>query len=90
MSLNVHTNTGARVSGRIIVDGKPAGDGGAPSATVLVSSNPPLRKYGPTYARVPLARVRGTDRFELAGLRGPMELFAEVAGGALLVDSARW
>jgi hypothetical protein len=84
VSLNVHTNTGARVSGRIIVDGKPAGDGGSRSATVLVSSNPPLRKYGPTYARVPLARVRGTDRFELAGLRGPMELFAEVAGGALL------
>lgn len=36
------------------------------------------------YARVPLARVEGTDRFELAGLRGPLALFAEVAGGALV------
>ena len=84
VSLNVHTNTGAKVSGRIIVDGKPAADGSSPSANVWVSSNPPLGKYGPMYARVPVALVRGTDRFELTGLRGPMELSAEVGGGALL------
>ena len=78
VSLNVQTNTGARVSGRILVDGRPA------TEDVWISSNPPLGKYGPLYSRVPLARVHGTDRFELAGLRGPMVLSAEVAGGALL------
>jgi hypothetical protein len=85
VSLTVQTNTGARVSGRITVDGRSAAD--APDSefpTVWLSANPPLGKYGPMYARVPLAQVRGTDRFELAGLRGPMALSAEVAGGALV------
>jgi hypothetical protein len=85
VSLNVQTNTGARVSGRITVDGRSAGDDPSSEVpSVWVSATPPLGKYGPAYARVPLARVQGTDRFELAGLRGPMALFAEVAGGALL------
>jgi hypothetical protein len=52
--------------------------------TVWVSANPPLGKYAPMYARVPSAQVKRTDRFELAGLRGPMALSAEVGGGALL------
>jgi hypothetical protein len=77
VSLNVRTNSGARVSGRIIIDGQPAADRGAESAIVFVSARPPLGKYGPTYARVPLANARGTDRFELNGLRGPMVLSAE-------------
>jgi hypothetical protein len=84
VSLNVQTNTGARVSGRILVDGQPAAGGGSPSANVSVSSNPPLGWTGPTYARVPLARVQGTDRFELTGLRGPMVLHADISGGTLL------
>jgi hypothetical protein len=83
LSLNVRTNKGARVSGRIIVDGRPGGSGsGSPDA--WISSNPPLGTLGVSYAQVPLAHVQGTDRFELAGLRGPMALYAEVGGGALL------
>jgi hypothetical protein len=84
LSLSVQTNTGARVSGRIIVDGQPAAGGGSPFPNVWVSSRPPLGKYGPTYARVPVDRVQGTDRFELTGLRGPMVLHADVTAGALL------
>ena len=66
VALSVQTNTGAKVSGRIIVDGRP-GDG--VSRNVWVSSNPPLGKYGVPYARVPLVQVDRTDRFELTGLR---------------------
>jgi hypothetical protein len=81
VSLNVHTNTGAKVSGRVVVDGRP-GDG--VSRNVWVSSNPPQGTYGVSYAHVPLVRVERTDRFELTGLRGPMVLSAEVGSGALL------
>ena len=84
VSLSVQTNTGAKVSGRIVVDGRPAAGGGARSPNAVISSNRPLGTFGVSYAQVPPARVQGTDRFELAGLRGPMVLFAEVAGGALL------
>jgi hypothetical protein len=84
VSLNVQTNTGARVSGRILIDGLPAAPSGPPLENVSVSSNPPLGKYGPTYARVPLVLPRGTDRFELTGLRGPMVLHADISGGTLL------
>jgi hypothetical protein len=48
VSLNVQTNTGARVSGRILVDGRPAAGNGSPSANVSVSSNPPPGWTGPT------------------------------------------
>lgn len=81
VALSVQTNTGAKVFGRIIVDGRP-GDG--VSRNAWVSSNPPLGKYGVLYARVPLVQVERTDRFELTGLRGPMVLSAEVGSGALL------
>ncbi len=85
VSLNVQTNTGASVSGRVIVDGRPVGDDvGSKLPNVWVSANPPLGKYGPSYAWVPLAQLRGTDRFELTGLRGPMVLSADVSSGALL------
>ena len=50
-------------------------------------ATPPPGTLGPSYARVPLARVQETGRFELAGLRGPMVLFAEGAGGPS-IDSA--
>lgn len=85
VSLRVQTNTGARISGRVIVNG-PLSDPtiGALSPKVWLSANPPLEKYGPIYARVPLTESRETDRFELTGLRGPMVLAAEVAGGALV------
>ena len=83
VSLRVQTNTGARVSGRIVIDGRPAGDDAASFANVTVSANPPLGKYGPMYGRVPLAHPRGTDGFELTGLRGPMVLWADVGLGAL-------
>lgn len=82
VTLNVQTNTGAKVSGRVMVDGRPAG--GTEFLNVSVSAFPPPEKYGPTYAQVPLAHLRGTDRFELRGLRGPMVIRGEVGLGALL------
>jgi hypothetical protein len=84
VSLSVQTNTGAKVSGRIIVDGQPAAGRGSPLRDVYVSARTPPEKYGPMYARGALARVQGTDRFELTGLRGPMVLHADIGSGALL------
>jgi hypothetical protein len=84
VSLSVQTNTGARVSGRIIVEGQPAAGRGSPLRDVYVSARTPPGKYGPMYARGALARVQEIDRFELNGLRGPMVLHADIGSGALL------
>ena len=87
VALNVQTNTGARVSGRVIVDGQPLGvDTGVMPLNVSVSASPPAGHYGISYTRefMLLANVRGTDRFELAGLRGPMVLYGEIGLGALV------
>lgn len=81
-TLKVQTNTGATVSGRFVIQGRPLDDRAFPN--VIVSANPPFPKYGPSYAKVPLADPRGIDRFELTGLRGPMVLHAELGGGALV------
>ena len=85
LSLNVQTNTGATVSGRVVVDGRPLGDDASSAAqNVSVSANRPAGQYGFSYAEVPLAHVRGSDRFELRGLRGPMVLHAEITRGMLV------
>ncbi len=85
LSLDVQTNTGASVSGRVTVDGRPLGDEASSSPrNVIVSANRPVGQYGFSYAEVPLAGVRDTDRFELRGLRGPMVLNGEIAGGMLV------
>ncbi len=84
LSLNVRTNKGARVSGRVIVDGQPANSPSVRSANVSVAASQPSEKYGPTYAQMRIANVRGTDEFELTGLRGPMVLSAEISSGAFL------
>jgi len=83
-ALSVQTNVGARASGRILIDGHPAEEGGARLPNVTVAAFPPLGKYGPVYARVPLAPLQATGRFELIGLRGPMVLSAEIGMGATL------
>jgi len=85
LSLNVQTNTGASVSGRVIVDGRPLRDeAGATVRNVTVSANRPPGQYGFSYAEVPLADVRDGDRFQLRGLRGPMVLNAEIGLGMLV------
>jgi hypothetical protein len=87
VSLNVQTNTGATVSGRVIVDGQSLDvDTGVPPMNVTVSAHPPAGKYGISYTREygQLAFVRGADRFELTGLRGPMALSGEIGSGALV------
>ena len=81
VSLRVRTNTGAKVSGRVVVDGQRAT--GGRSANLWVSSTPPPGTVGP-FERVPPARVQESGHFELAGLRGPIVLLAGRAGGALL------
>jgi len=81
LSVRVQTNAGAKVSGRIIVDGLP---GDRAVRDVSVSSNPPFGTYGVSYAHVPLFHGQRTERFELTGLRGSMELGADVGGGALV------
>ena len=67
VSLRVQTNAGATVSGRIIVDGRPADD---VSRNVSVTSMQPPGTYGVSYARERLVRPEPTGRFELTGLRG--------------------
>jgi len=83
LSLNVQTNTGARVSGRVLVDGAPltavAGVG-----SVSVWAHRPWGHLGMSYAEVPRAESQGTDRFELRGLRGPMVLEANIGAGTLV------
>jgi hypothetical protein len=87
VSLNVQTNTGARVSGRMIVDGRPVGVGedvGSGRTNVSVSATRPLGQGGFDYTKGLLSNTRGTDRFELIGLRGPMVLHAEIGLGMLV------
>ena len=79
--LNIQTNTGAKVSGRVTVDGRRA-EGGPGLPDVWVSADTPPDKFGPRYAQVASIRLEGTDRFELSGLRGPMRLSGNVSGGA--------
>lgn len=88
-TLKVQTNSGARLSGRVVVQG-PARDANTdrPSPNVVVTATRPPGKSGPSYAKEPLAHPQGTDRFELTGLRGPMVLHASMSG-ALLVSISR-
>ena len=81
VSVDVRTSPGAKVSGRVIVDGRPPGARGSKVSNVTISAWPPPDKYGPLYARTKLADVRDTDRFEVTGLRGPMRIWADAAGG---------
>jgi hypothetical protein len=87
VALNVQTNTGATVSGRVIVDGQALGVApGVSPLNVGVLASPPPGQYGISYTReyMLLCNVRGTDRFELTGLRGPMVLYGEIGLGALV------
>jgi hypothetical protein len=89
VTLKVQTNSGARVSGSFVIQGPPRdNNNGRPFPHVDVAATRPLGKYGPSYAKDPLAHPQGTDRFELTGLRGPMVLHAEMSG-ALLVSISR-
>jgi hypothetical protein len=89
VTLKVQTNSGARVSGRFVIQGLPRDtNSGRPLPHVDVTTTRPPGKYGPSYAKEPLAHPQGTDRFELTGLRGPMVLHASM-GGALLVSISR-
>jgi hypothetical protein len=83
VSMNLQTNTGAKVSGRVIVDGQPA-TGGPGLPNVGVFANSPPRTYGVKYSEQPVFTLKGTDRFELTGLRGPLMLSANVTYGALV------
>jgi len=87
VALNVQTNAGAKVSGRVIVDGQALGVApGVLPRPVTVSASPPAEKYGISYTRewILSANVQGTGRFELTGLRGPMVLYGEIGLGALV------
>jgi Carboxypeptidase regulatory-like domain len=83
LSLNVQTNTGARVSGRVLVDGVPlTADSGV--GYVSVWAHRSWAHLGISYAEVPRSELRSTDRFELRGLRGPMVLEANIGMGTLV------
>jgi hypothetical protein len=80
----VQTNRGARISGRVLVDGRSARADGVPRVNIGVSAFQPPATYGATYS-VPAVHTLGdSDRFELTGLRGPVVLEASIVGGALL------
>jgi hypothetical protein len=84
LSLQVRTNVGARVSGRVLVDGQPADEALKRSINVGVFAFPPFGTYGPTYFDPSVVNLQGYDRFVLTGLRGPMVLSGDVSSGALL------
>jgi hypothetical protein len=71
----------------MIVDGRPAGekdDVASARRNVWVSAMRPLRQGGVDYTKDTRFQTAGNDRFELVGLRGPMVLQAEIAGGMLV------
>ena len=85
VSVNVRTNVGATVSGRVLIDGQPANLApGSATYGLGVAAGQPPRSYGYSYAEMQVANVRGTDRFELRGLRGPTVLTASRAMTATL------
>ncbi len=89
VALRVQTNSGATVSGRFVVQGIPRdGSSGRPVSNVVISATRPPDTYGPSYAKEALAHPKGTDTFELTGLRGPMVLHASMSG-AVLVSISR-
>jgi hypothetical protein len=88
-TLKVQTNTGANVSGRFVVQGTPRETGSGRSiSNVVISASPPPGWTGPSYVTDALVQPKGTDRFELTGLRGPMMLHAQMSG-ALLMSISR-
>jgi Carboxypeptidase regulatory-like domain len=87
LSLNVQTNTGAKVSGRMFIDGRPVGEDASTGRwNVSVSATRPWGppRWGIDYAKDLLSQTQGTDRFELVGLRGPMVLDASIGAGTLV------
>ena len=84
LSLQVRTNAGARVTGRVLVDGQPVNAAMTRSLNVGVSAFPPYGKYGFSYAESRVLNLTDSDRFVLTGLRGPMVLSGDVSSGALV------
>jgi hypothetical protein len=83
VSMRIQTNRGATVSGRVVLE---------PSTRSASSSNPRPRiwvsahraRLGLGYEQASRAELSEPGRFELRGLRGPMNLVAEVSLGALV------
>jgi hypothetical protein len=89
VTLKVQTNSGAKLSGRFVVQGTPPETSiGRPVSNVGITATRPPGKFGPSYAQDALAHPQGTDKFELTGLRGPMVLNAQMSG-ALLASISR-
>ena len=84
VTLKVQTNAGARISGRIVLQGPPRNPASGALGKVAVTASRPLGKNGPSYTKEPLPRQDATDTFELTGLRGPMVLHAEMPGASLV------
>jgi hypothetical protein len=80
VSLNVRTNRGATASGRVLIDGEPFDDKSIIPNVTVAATRPP-RLFGYSYGEPQAANLRGTDRFELTGLRGPTILTAQGARG---------
>lgn len=85
VTIKVQTNTGARVSGRFVIQGPRlnTNDGG-PYPNVDIRATLPRFKYGPSYMKDASAHPQGTDTFELTGLRGPMVFQASMRGASLV------
>lgn len=89
VTLKVQTNSGAKVSGRFVVQGTPREtNSGPPTSNVVITATPPPGRTGPSYAKDALVHPQGTDTFELTGLRGPMVLHGQMPG-ALLASISR-
>jgi hypothetical protein len=88
LSLNVRTNLGATVSGRVLIDGQPAGTAANATIPTVVGARQPPRLGGYSYAEPQVTNLRDTDRFELTGLRGPTVLTAQ-RGRSLVVSMRR-
>ena len=89
VTLKVRTNSGSKVSGRFVVQGASReANSDRPISSVVITATPPPGWTGPSYVKDAMVQPKGTDRFELTGLRGPMVLHAQMAG-ALLASISR-
>jgi hypothetical protein len=80
----LQTNTGATISGRIIVNGQPAGSSGTERLNAHVYASAPPRMFGYRYFNSRPIQPENTDRFTITGLRGPVQLGGNAAAGAQL------
>ena len=97
VSVTIQTNTGATVSGRVVLEGTPPAQAGAPGSAgrpgqVRVMARPTSEQYAAGFSGGEQSPTSGAVRpdgtFTLSGLRGPLQ-FTAMGGRAALKEIRR-